>query len=149
MSAYTTKEEIRSHLPVITIEVASDSLLDEMIETASDIVDANISSIYITPLSEPCDAIISHIATFLSITLILSSIYTEESDTAKRLLETMGKQANDLLEKVKNCDIPLTNAKLKDIRKVRLHRDGLKRSDKGRSQFYIPGEAVEDGGDDR
>jgi len=148
MSVYTTKEEIRSHLPAITIEVASDILLDEMIETASDIIDANISSIYITPLSEPYDAIIIHIATFLSITLILSSIYTEESETAKRLLETIGKQAYDLIEKVREGVIPLTKANLKDMKRVKLHRDGLTRSDKGKSQFHLPNEAVEGGGEE-
>ncbi|MGQ9706841.1 MAG: phage protein Gp36 family protein [bacterium] len=147
MSSYTTSEFVRAHLPPLTIEVSSDSFISDMIETASDIIDSYISSIYITPLSEPYDAIITHTATFLSITLVLSSIYTEESETAKRLLETMGKQAYDLLEKISEGRIPLKNARLKDKRKYRLHRDGLKRSDKGPSQFYIPNEAVENGGD--
>ncbi|RLC42619.1 MAG: hypothetical protein DRH49_03555 [Candidatus Coatesbacteria bacterium] len=147
MSRYTTREQIRSHLPALTMEVASDELLNEMIEEASDIVDANISSLYITPLSEPYDAIITHITTYLAITLVLSSIYTDASSTIRRLLETIGEQAYDLLDRVKDGDIPLIKAKIKGYRDLRSFRQGLTKSEKGNSQFYIPDEVKRDGGE--
>lgn len=120
--AYTTIENIRERLPIITEAVRSDSVLSDFIAQGDSLVNSYLRKRYALPLETPIDSLIEYVALDLVCGLLLENVFGEDSPNDVRHSAILKGRALRLLEQVASGEILLQHEELSDGVRPRVFR---------------------------
>jgi len=105
--AYTTVNDVRGRLPLITAEVRTDDQVADFITQAGATVDAALRGLYRLPLAGTLDPLVAFVALDLACGLLLENVFGEETPNDVALPATLKARATKVLDAVRDGSIVL------------------------------------------
>jgi phage gp36-like protein len=140
--AYVSVSDVRERLPLVTEAVRTDAQIGGFIDDAGSVVDGHLRGIYVLPLSEPVDALVTYLALELACGLVLENVYGEESPNDVAQPRLLKERALTFLDDIRSRRISLNHDAFLGESAPTVTRESILSEDTERSLFSVDGDVL-------
>jgi phage gp36-like protein len=140
--AYISVSDVRERLPLITEAVRTDAQIEGFIDDAGSVVDGYLRGVYVLPLGEPVDPLVTYLALELTCGLVLENVYGEESPNDVAQPRLLKERALIFLDDIRSGRILLDHDAYLGESAPTIARESILSEDTERSLFSVDGDVL-------
>lgn len=140
--AYISVSDVRERLPLITEAVRAGAQIESFIDDAGSVVDGYLKGVYVLPLSEPVDTLVTYLALELTCGLVLENVYGEESPNDVAQPRLLKERALTFLDDIRTGRILLDHDAYLGESAPAVTRESVLSEDTERSLFSVDGDVL-------
>lgn len=140
--AYISVSDVRERLPLITEAVRTDTQIESFIDDAGSVVDGYLRGVYVLPLGEPVDSLVTYLALEFTCGFVLENVYGEESPNDVAQPRLLKERALTFLDDIRSGRILLDHDAHVGGSTPAVTRESVLSEDTERSLFSVDGDVL-------
>jgi phage gp36-like protein len=139
---YVSISDVRERLPLITEAVRTDAQIESFIDDVDAVTDGYLRGVYVLPLIDPIDPLITYVALELTCGLVLENVYGEESPNDVAQPRFLKERALRLLDGMRSGRILLDHGAYPGESAPAVTRESVLSEDTERSLFSVDSDVL-------